>query len=753
MHARLVPIIALAALCACAPPESVADAGAARSPDDVASADGAVAGDGASDATGADVASADGQSPDAAPLDAALLDAALPDAALPDAAGADAATPDAAAADAAHSDVSSTADVPGDAAQGDGAAGGDTVPSDVSGGDASGPDASGPDASDSDTVPSDTSGSDTAPSDATASDASQPDATDAGPADAAASDAATVDSGPAGPPPTSCPDKALVPKLKWAPNKIAGAPVPAVHCAKSGWLSAPHGQALKLTDISASVGVDSEGPVDPCVLAEDFDGDGDVDVVLIGQPKVAAGSRTLLFYRNLKTQTGKLSFKLTATPLPWGSSVGQCIAADLDNDGDRDVLLAGGISLGVLRNDAGVLKPAGLQWPKITERTTPAVAVLDYDHDGDLDLIAAPYTKSKSPPGPNDICVCKPASDPPYTACSGGFCTSVDNDLLLLRNDGKLSFKHVATLPTVKGDTWSLTVHDLDRDGWADVFVGNEWGGHAWLRSKGGAVFDVAGTQLGFRPYAHVMGSAVLDYDRDGVLDLAVADYGADTLYRGAGDATYTNGSQAAALWSFGETAVAWSTVAADLNLDGWGDLIMSTTMVPTKQTLHGPVTFGGYQHTPGSGHLVRRNTGGKFQGTWLAWASGASPHISPAGWAVADLDGDGDLDVVGTSYPGKVAVHRNDTPQQGHWLGVRLSAKTSAPGGEGAWLYVWAGGHVQQRYVTHAPGLGAGGAHRTHIGLGSATQVDLVRVRWPSGKVSTVKPSQIDTWLTVAEP
>lgn len=699
------------------------------------------AGDVVADGGAADIATADGGAADIATADGGAADIATADGGAADLLSLDSSPADVSASDNGASD---TQDVSGDTFD---ASTDDSVGSglqDVVGDGFGGP---------GDAISSDT----TAPTGADILMAGDGDG-DGGAApsgDGATFDSAnSLDGGATLPPkPLTCPKPDPTAGFAWKKTPLYGAAVPAISCAKKGWLGQPATGKLVFADVTATVVAKIPQFVSRCLAVADFDGDGDLDIVTTTLPQTLAGKTSLVFLRNQLVPSGKLGFVVKKTPVVGAEKFAQCTTVDIDGDGDLDVLAAAFPHVVVFRNTKGSLSLHKLSLPKSAQRETASVAALDYDLDGDLDLISAPMVSAKLPMNPNDPCICKPASDPPYTHCGSGFCKPVHNDLLLLRNDGNLVFSHVATLPKVTGDNWSLSVHDLDRDGWPDVFVGNEWGNHAWLRNDSGGGFTAQGTALGLRPYAHIMGSAMADFDGDGHMDLMVSDYGADTLYTGKTGGLFSNGSKDAAVWSTGPTAVTWATLAADMNFDGWQDVLMSASIVLTPQTLHTAVTFGSHKHTPGTGHLVRRNVGGKFVAQWLPWPTGSKPIVHPNGWAAGDLDGDGDIDVVSTSFPHTFAIYRNDTPGLGNWLGLRFKSKSSAPFGEGAWVFVSAKGHVQQRYIARSSGLSADGPYNSQFGLGAANKVDWVLVRWPSGKTSLLWPSKLNTWHTVTEP
>lgn len=583
------------------------------------------------------------------------------------------------------------------------------------------------------------------------SDAMAPDTPDAAglPGDATEADGAdgADSSDAAAGPPTGCPP-ASMPLLApaWPVVSSAAPKPPSTLCAKPGWPGTPTAAPLVLTEATASFGLPSLPPVDRCVLPHDFDGDGKTDLALVQIPAKAGEPRTLWWMRQQAN-----GFDKTLLPLPSPLPVHGCVAADLDGDGDSDIAIVGDAGLWIVRNDAGKPVVQSVKLDLAFQQTVNAVAALDVDRDGDLDLVVAEAKASEDSKDWSKPCVCKQAATPPYTECKGGFCAPLSHYYRLLRNDGGFSFAAQGPLPDIVGDMWSLSVGDPDRDGWQDVFVGTEWGEHGWLHNGAGAGFKALTTAVGMLPWAHVMGTVVADLDLDGYDDLFIADYGVDTGYRLEPGKGWVNTSSGWKLWESWKTAVSWGVFGADLDSDGWLDLFVSNSGVMTDASFWTTVTEGGFVSVANPGHQLWHNQAGSFAAQSVPHPPGIPIMVHPTRLAVADLDDDGDLDVIDVPLGFQARILRNDTPQGG-WLRVHLVGTASPRGGEGAWVEVWSGGHVQRRAWTHSHGHAANGTQHEHFGVGTAT-VDLVRVWWPSGAVSELPTPKLGALHTIVEP
>ncbi len=676
-----------------------------------------------------------GTSTDAGAADAGAADAGAADAGAADAGAADAGAADAGAADAGAMDAGAV----------------DVGLIDSSSLDSTAPDAGAVDVGVVDAGVVDADAVDAGAVDAGAVDAG---AVDSFAVDAASFDAADVDKDAAQDGAASSGDATssseVLPPIAYKATPLIGAPVPTATQSKQGWSGVAPAQQPVFTVQTAAMGLNQPTWIDPCILPRDFDGDGDVDVVLIEQPDGPGKPRHLLLLRN----NGKGVFTAEKKIIGGNVTISDCAAADLDNDGDLDLALVGSSGLSLYWNQKGTFTASTVALPAVTQARTSAVAVADFDNDGWLDIVTTPYIGPAPTYTPGMVpCICAKA-DPPYAKCTGGPCAPAHNKVVFLGNkQGKFQDLTPANLPLLKGDVWSLSVHDLDRDGWPDFFIGAEWGSHGWYRNEGGFAFTLHSADLGMRPWAHVMGSSVQDFDGDGHFDLFIADYGADTFYRGTAAGTFVNDSKAWNIWENTVTASAWGTVAADLDDDGRTDLVVGNEFVATPATFWGVADWKLYKQVPGAGHLIHHNQGTSFKSTWLPVANDGGDGAFNVVLGCADFDGDGDLDLLAATQQGVLQGWRNDTPNPGGVLVVRLVSATTNTEALGAWIQVWAGGHVQERYVSASRGKGGAGTYGHHFGLGAVKLIDKVVVRFPNGKVVTKAKIAAGTTLVVKQP
>ena len=565
---------------------------------------------------------------------------------------------------------------------------------------------------------------------------------------------------------TQCPAAALP---DWATPTGAAEFWPSARCAKPGWVGLP----ATATPVFADIGTGAwpaMGATDPCALWDDLDGDGKADFATVQLPTSATGPRHLWV---LLEAAGAAVPVTTALP-PMGA-IHDCVAGDLDGDGLPEIVLGADINSRILHNvGAGGFADATQAWKADAMEAIPlgAVALLDADRDGDLDLYLGrliPGVGVKQVAGAPIadlpyLQVCAGSTLPAYDAACAQLkagtqfvyscCTTLPTGApdLVLRNDGGQFFDASATWGlTDPGNTLALTVADLDGDGWQDVFVGNDFGAHGWYHNMGGGPFSYLTTTLHMRPYGHVMGSVFGDFDGDHRADLFISEAGPTTFYVGLPDGTFANGGGSSGVWAATEDSLSWALVGADFDQDGWLDIAQMRSIV---------VTPGGFAYalktgkdppfTPGS-HLILHNDGGSFTPIALPWPTGGIQTVQAEAATAADVDGDGDLDLITTTAPGILHIYRNDTPTVGHALRVRLGGPASAA--EGAHVQIWAQGYAQERVRTTSSGTGSKQSPVLHFGLGSVKQVDLVRVTWPSGKQVELGNVKADQLIVVTPP
>ena len=229
------------------------------------------------------------------------------------------------------------------------------------------------------------------------------------------------------------------------------------------------------------------------------------------------------------------------------------------------------------------------------------------------------------------------------------------------------------------------------------------------------------------------MGVDAGDYDNDGRLDLYAANFAHDysTLYHNLGGLLFEDATARARIREPGWSFVKWGTGLVDVDQDGWKDIVTANGHVyPHLRSAAGPET---YEQPALSVYLNNRD--GTFRDASAEAGPDAAKRVLGRGTAFADLDNDGDVDVVVACLDGKPLVLRNDSAA-GHWLMFRTVGRKSNRDGIGARITVRTGALSQVREVKRTLSIYSASDPRAHFGLGEAAKADLVRVQWPSGKV-----------------
>jgi hypothetical protein len=242
------------------------------------------------------------------------------------------------------------------------------------------------------------------------------------------------------------------------------------------------------------------------------------------------------------------------------------------------------------------------------------------------------------------------------------------------------------------------------------------------------------------------------DFDSDGQVDYAFALVGALGLFFREASGTYTDRAHELGFSGppyFSETDVAWGAVARDLDRDGREDLLAAFGELP-------------YATPPRPNVMLLQRDGGR-----LFPVGGGSGFDAPGAWsalAVADLDGDGDDDVVlgrQTLFlqachrvgPGALWLENRIPTSDRHHLRVRLVGTVSARDARGARLRLASAGRTQVREYSSGGSTMASSELLADFGLGEATVVDHLEVRWPDGFLQRVAVTAVDRTLTVEEP
>ena len=440
------------------------------------------------------------------------------------------------------------------------------------------------------------------------------------------------------------------------------------------------------------------------VLVADVNGDARLDLLIPGL------LRSFLY---LGVEGGFVDASVVLRGLPLAASSG-VTAADYDADGDPDVLVTRFLLPDVLLRNEGTHFVDVTQEAGLTQALTRSIQSSwgDLDRDGDLDLFVGSYGYLDEGPGRHEDFL---PADPSF----------------LYLNDGDGTFSDVSDrLPDAVHDGYTLGggFHDLDADGWLDLYVVNDFGvstPNALLWNEQGALV-ADGNRSGLDIAITGMGLGVGDLNEDGLPDLFMPEWDGLHIYESGAAGVWVDWAGARGLANDLERdqKIAWGGELVDLDHDGDLDL---------------PVSYGHLDSTYESERvqpdaLYIQQADGTFRDEGEAW--GLDHGGISRGSVVTDLNDDGWLDIVVRVLDGPTRVYLSRCGEQA-WLRVRLEQGGLNPDAIGARVEVSA----EQRTwwgVVRAGGtsFSSGGPPEVHFGLAELESVDL-RIVWPDGEVS----------------
>jgi hypothetical protein len=485
----------------------------------------------------------------------------------------------------------------------------------------------------------------------------------------------------------------------------------------------------------------------------DYDNDGWLDLFVVDGGSVAAAGKSTARHRLFHNEGQGLFKDVTAASgiVHRDYGMGAC-AGDVDGDGRTDLYITNYGPNALYRNSGNgaftdVTRVAGVG----LDGWSTSCAFVDVDRDGDLDLFITNYLDA--PTSKNPFCgdpqrrirvYCHPLN---YTGLPS----------VLYRNEGKGVFTDVsgeAGIAKFVGNGLGVAVGDYDDDGAPDVFVANDAVPNFLFHNDGKGRFNevalAAGVAVGRDGKARAgMGTEFADYNGDGRLDLVVTNHEFEThsLFRNDGKGSFSDASVEAGIASPTLPFVGFGVAFFDADNDRTLDMAI----------VNGHVIDNTAVFRPGSTHAQRRllfqnANGRRFAEVSRQSGPGFAAQTVGRTLLAGDIDNDGDVDLVVTNNGGPVEVLRNNAGRERHALVVRVAGVRSNRNGIGARITLTAQGRAQMREVKSGSSYLGQNDLRVHFGLGDATRVERIDVRWPTGDVETLRDVVADQIVTVTE-
>jgi hypothetical protein len=485
----------------------------------------------------------------------------------------------------------------------------------------------------------------------------------------------------------------------------------------------------------------------------DYDGDGLLDLYFATTRNMPLNAPTSSRGNQLYRNRGDGTFEDVTDRAGVGYK-GFChgvAVGDVNNDGFADMYLTNyGPNVLYLNNGDGTFRTAG-DFGAECRSWSISAAFLDFDGDGRLDLYVSCYGHWAFDE-PREFCGNEAKGARIYCPPS----TIQPAPHFLFRNRGNGRFEDVTERAGVlrrDGRGMGVVTADINRDGLIDIYVANDMCPHFLFLNRGDGTFQdvtdssgAAVTESGH--YQGGMGVDAEDLDGDGYPELFVTNFEGEynTIHRTTDGRNFEDITAVAGIVRETMPDVGWGCSLADFDGDGRPDMM----------TINGHV----------DDNLAQLGLSGEYAQRVKIWlnqgrcrfrlVANPGPFFAVGhagrGAAFADLDNDGDIDVVINRMDARPAVLWNES-RIGHWIRLVLVGTRSNRSGIGAAVEVHVGGRVLHRQLKGGGSFASANDPRLLIGVGDADRVERVEIRWPSGRRTTLEDPALGQTHRVVEP
>ena len=504
------------------------------------------------------------------------------------------------------------------------------------------------------------------------------------------------------------------------------------------------------------------------ISVTDFDGDGWPDLFFsnsrFGEPNALYRNRGDGTFEDIAASAGLADLNRPGEGVSMGSVWG-----DVDNDGREDVLVYRYGYLALFKNLGGrfqdVTEQAGLRrWVN-----SNGAIWFDYDRDGLLDLYVTAYFRS-------DIDLWHLTSTR-IMHNSFEFATNGGKNLLF-RNVGAGKFEDVTDRMGVGSTRWTLAAAsaDFNADGWADLYLANDYGPEELFLNDRGQRFELATAGLESESKSGMSVSLGDAFNR-GHLDVFVTNISERGYLFQNNNLRLNQMTEAGRFRNVADEQVAdagwaWGAQFGDLNNDGNNELVVANGFISddpkqnywysmskiagaNSMLFEDAKTWPTFGNASLSGYELSRVFLNRGLDGWVDVASavGVTDRYDGRAIALADLSNRGAMDVIVANQNQPAILYRNRPDSANHWVAFSLQGTRSNRSAIGAEVVVEASGLTQRRIVDGGMGFASQNDRRLHFGLGRREWVDRVVIHWPSGTIQVLSNLAVDQRHNIVEP